>query len=457
MFGEISPHEWGQKQDNVLRARLLTKINTALEKRLPERRLFLKSDSGTRFVRLTPATQALGLVGSMGVVAWTIIASSILFMHSIGAGSVRDQAQREQYIYEARLNALSQERDHRTQEAVAAQERFSAALTQISAMQSELLALEDRRFELETGVGVIQSTLRTTIKQRDTARANHAALQEEIALGEDARPAAEGSTDDLIGTLDFLTAALNGAADERDQIEKSAAQAFTTVADMEYEAKLVRQRNDRIFNQLEEAVSVSLAPMDKMFRDAGMSPDRMIEQIRRGYNGQGGPLTPLALSTKGERPDADSLRANGILRSMDDINIYRIAAAKAPFALPVKSAFRFTSGFGPRWGRMHNGTDFAAAHGTPIYTTGDGVVIHAGRLSGFGNLVKVQHEFGIVTFYAHMSKIRVAKGQRVSRGDRIGDMGNTGRSTGTHLHYEVRVGGKPVNPMKFIKAARDVF
>lgn len=439
-----------------MRARLLTKVNTALEKRFPERRLFLKSDSGTRFVRLAPTTQALGLVGSMGVVAWTIIASSILFMNSIGAGSVRDQAKREQYIYEARLNALSQERDHRTQEAVAAQERFSAALTQISAMQSELLALEDRRFELETGVGVIQSTLRSTIKQRDAAREKHAALAAEIALGEEA-PAAEGSMEDLIGTLDFLTAALDGAADERDQIEDSAAEAIITVADMEYEAKLVRQRNDRIFNQLEEAVSVSLAPMDKMFRDAGMSPDRMIDQIRQGYNGQGGPLTPLALSTKGERPDADSLRANGILRSMDDINIYRIAAAKAPFALPVKSAFRFTSGFGPRWGRMHNGTDFAAAHGTPIYTTGDGVVIHAGRLSGFGNLVKIQHEFGIVTYYAHMSKIRVAKGQRVSRGDRIGDMGNTGRSTGTHLHYEVRVGGKPVNPMKFIKAARDVF
>lgn len=396
-------------------------------------------------------------MGSASVIAWTIIASSVLFMNSIGSGSVRDQADREQFIYEARLNTLSQERDSRTQDALDAQNRFSAALEQISTMQSDLLALEDRRLELETGVEVIQSTLRTAIQERDAARSETADLSLKLAQGDAATTPDEGPLEDITGTVDFLTAALDNAADERDGIVESASSALTTIEELEFEALLTQQRNDRIFSQLEDAVSVSLAPMDKMFRDAGLSPDRMIDQIRAGYTGQGGPLTPLTFSTKGERPDADSLRANSILRSMDDINIYRIAATKAPFALPLKSAFRFTSGFGPRWGRMHNGTDFAASHGTPIYTTGDGVVISAGWLSGYGNLVKVQHEFGIVTYYAHMSKIHVSKGQRVSRGDKLGAMGSTGRSTGTHLHYEVHVGGKPVNPMKFIKAASDVF
>ena len=143
-----------------------------------------------------------------------------------------------------------------------------------------------------------------------------------------------------------------------------------------------------------------------------------------------------------------------LVRSTRYENAYR---GKAPFASPLKDAFRFTSGFGYRWGRLHAGTDFAAPHGTAIYATADGVVTHAGWSSGYGRLVKIQHEFGIETRYAHQSKIRVKVGQRVSRGDRIGDMGNTGRSTGTHLHYEVRVGGKPVNPMTYIKAANDVF
>ena len=179
--------------------------------------------------------------------------------------------------------------------------------------------------------------------------------------------------------------------------------------------------------------------------------------MRRDYSGQGGPLTPITFSTKGAPLDSASRRANGIIDRLDQMNLYRIAAQKAPFALPVKDNFRFTSGFGPRWGRMHNGSDFAGPKGTPIYATADGVVTYAGRLSSFGNFVRIQHEFGIETSYAHQSKLRVKVGQRVSRGDRIGDMGTTGRSTGNHLHYEVRVGGEPVNPMTFIKAARNVF
>jgi len=125
--------------------------------------------------------------------------------------------------------------------------------------------------------------------------------------------------------------------------------------------------------------------------------------------------------------------------------------------MPVNEGVRLTSGFGQRWGRLHAGTDFAGAHGTPIMATADGVVSHAGWQSGYGRLVKIEHAFGIETRYAHMSRIRVKPGQRVSRGDRIGDMGNTGRSTGTHLHYEVRVDQKAINPMTYIKAAKNVF
>ena len=99
----------------------------------------------------------------------------------------------------------------------------------------------------------------------------------------------------------------------------------------------------------------------------------------------------------------------------------------------------------------------AAPVGTPIYAAGDGVVTYAGWSSGYGRLVKIQHEFGIETRYAHQNLLRVKVGDRVSRGQRIGDMGNSGISTGSHLHYEVRVDGEPVNAMTYIRAGQDVF
>nr|WP_174822911.1 M23 family metallopeptidase [Ruegeria arenilitoris] len=434
------------------------KLHSLLERHFPERRVFLKSDNDTRFIRLSSETQIVAALGVSIMVGWTAVATAILLMDSIGSGNFREQAKRDQATYQERLNILSQERDARAQEALAAHARFNSALQQISAMQSELLESENRRRELETGIEVIQTTLRSTMKQREEARAQLAELQEKsdgasVAMFASAAPA----------QIEFMADALTRTAQQRDQIATDAQAALDQRDELELEILLMQERNDEIFRQLEEAMVISVEPLDKMFREAGMPTDRMLDEVRRGYSGMGGPLTPISFSTRGEELSADEVRANQLLQQMDQLNLYRIAAEKAPFATPVKSAFRFTSGYGyrrdPKTGgrRMHKGTDFAAPTGTDIFATADGVVTHAGWQSGYGRLVKIKHAFGVETLYAHNSKIRVKVGQRVSRGDHIADMGNSGRSTGTHLHYEVRVNGKPVNPMDFIKAANNVF
>ncbi|SLN46580.1 Murein DD-endopeptidase MepM [Roseovarius albus] len=440
-----------------MRTRLAIKFNTLLERHFPERRVFLKSDTDTRFIRLRPASQLIAFAGTSAIVAWAIVATAILLMDSIGSGNFREQAKRDQLTYEQRLNALAQERDARAAEAIAAQQRFNSALEQISTMQTELLDSETRRHELETGIEIIQGTLRQAMNERDDARSEADELS--VALNSAGNIAGEdGNTASDNQEIAFLTAALQDTAYERDQITENAQSALIEADEMATQIQLMKDKNDLIFRQLEEAMTVSVEPLEKMFSAAGMNTDNMLKSVKRGYSGHGGPMMPLSFSSRGSEPaDEDALRANRILNQMDRLNLYRIAAQKAPFALPVKGAFRFTSGFGYRWGRMHSGSDFAAPHGTPIYATADGVVIQAGWQSGYGRLVKIQHEFGIETRYAHNSKIYVKKGQRVSRGQKIAAMGNTGRSTGTHLHYEVRVGGKAVNPMIYIKAAKDVF
>lgn len=121
--------------------------------------------------------------------------------------------------------------------------------------------------------------------------------------------------------------------------------------------------------------------------------------------------------------------------------------------------FRYTSPFGVRIdpfthsASMHPGIDMAAPTGTPVYASADGVVSRAERTGGYGNLVQLEHGKGLETRYGHLSRVVVRDGQHVHRGELVGLIGSTGRSTGSHLHYEVRIDGRAVNPMPFLQVS----
>jgi murein DD-endopeptidase MepM/ murein hydrolase activator NlpD len=118
------------------------------------------------------------------------------------------------------------------------------------------------------------------------------------------------------------------------------------------------------------------------------------------------------------------------------------------FIWPVSGTV--VSGFGMRWGRMHEGIDITAPSGTAIWAAADGTVIHSGWLGGYGNLVVVDHGNGLATAYAHASAIFVGVGQHVSQGESIALVGSTGNSSGPHLHFEVRVNGQAVDPLFYL-------
>ncbi|QBX35217.1 M23 family peptidase [Paracoccus liaowanqingii] len=423
---------------------VMDRLNASLEKWLPEQRLFLRSDDTTRFVRLRPLTQAVGISGITLIFGWTLVASSFLVIDAVGSGQSRDQIQRSQAAFEERLELLQAERDARAAEALAAQSRFAVALEQVSQMQTQLLSSEESRREMETGLAAVQSTLRDTLADRDPVLAT-------------AAPDAPDRAEEFSVALDILSGELRSAADQRVEAEHDAESARLTAQELTVERDQILARNDEILSQLESAVTVSVAPLDEVFRNVGMNPDDVLRTIRSGYSGQGGPLTPMSYSTRGNAALSEGeTKARQIIVTLDQMNTYRIAIEKLPLAMPVTQNFRYTSGFGRRWGRMHQGIDMAGPVGTPIHTTGDGVVTFAGRSGAYGNLIKISHELGTETRYAHLNRIHVKVGDRVSQGERIGDMGNTGRSTGPHLHYEVRMNGRAVDPMSFIKAADNV-
>ena len=127
-------------------------------------------------------------------------------------------------------------------------------------------------------------------------------------------------------------------------------------------------------------------------------------------------------------------------------------APEAKQALYVRPGLgRLTSSYGRRWGRLHAGIDLASGVGSPIRAVTHATVLSAGWEGGYGRCVRLVHGDGTVTVYGHLSAITVNKGERVAAGERIGREGNTGQSTGPHLHFEVRINGTPVNPVSWLR------
>lgn len=177
--------------------------------------------------------------------------------------------------------------------------------------------------------------------------------------------------------------------------------------------------------------------------------------------GVGGPseLDPTVEISELQRQIDDLRSAIDLRRESQEevqgfLNDQRSLTSATPTGWPTKGWL--TSSFGMRKSpftgknKMHEGLDIAASTGTSVYATADGIVSRAQTVSGYGKLVVIDHGYGYRTYYAHNSKLYVKVGQRVKAGDKISAVGNTGSSTGSHLHYEVRLNGVPLNPNKFL-------
>ena len=173
--------------------------------------------------------------------------------------------------------------------------------------------------------------------------------------------------------------------------------------------------------------------------------------------GRGGPFIPMRNANVARENPREALYAT--MRRWNDLVV---AMGKLPLAAPVEN-MRISSTFGRRRdpinrrSAMHAGLDFAGSYNAPVLATGGGVVTFANRNGRYGKLVQIDHGQGFVTRYAHLAEISVKAGQEVERGTQVGLVGSTGRSTGPHLHYELRVGNQPRDPLKFIEVGKNVF
>jgi murein DD-endopeptidase MepM/ murein hydrolase activator NlpD len=215
----------------------------------------------------------------------------------------------------------------------------------------------------------------------------------------------------------------------------------------------IDQRQRRFATLLTRAVDRRADRTAAAIRSLGLNPDKLVRTAARA---QGGPFVPW-------RGDKDTMPGEfeKLADALSRMEFLEASLMTIPSGLPTTAPMQ-SSSYGYRrepfngHAAFHAGIDYPGNRGQAILAAAAGKVSFVGQRSGYGNVVEVNHGNGLMTRYAHLSGFNARVGQQVNRGEQIARMGSTGRSTGDHLHFEVRRGGEPINPRRFLEAAKDV-
>ncbi len=336
---------------------------------------------------------------------------------------------------------------------------------------------------------------RSSIKEKDRtiarARVERANIGEEMALLKRDLGSFSRSSQELVSKTKMLSDSVTAqtyswttdpVASGNTMFNQGADKLSLRVSYLESRIKQMRDENDRMLLTIRERTGKKIDLFEDIIAMTGLNSDKleaeatakMSSQSNKNASSKGGKVLGEGNTTekgssvvaKKENSGGPFIESNAsidpeLLSSIDRAVLLNSIVDQLPLSTPMRS-YQLTSGFGRRAdpfnGRLaiHPGLDFSGSANSPIMTTNDGKVVFAGRKAAYGNVVDVEHAFGIVTRYAHMSSIKVTEGQNVKKGDVVGTQGSTGRSTGAHLHYEVRINDHPVNPQKFLQAGEYV-
>lgn len=245
------------------------------------------------------------------------------------------------------------------------------------------------------------------------------------------------------------------AASERDELKAQLAQMQNTMEELRNAEMEVFEKMKAITSKEVQKIKSAFTEINVPLKKQGLYFNALANSKKDG--GKGGPYVPDLKAVIKDRQMNEKVAS--IYKNIDDLAYYKEVIQYVPIGKPVWS-YWVTSPFGSRPDPFqnkkayHKGVDMASRTGNKIKTQAKGKVIRAEYASGYGNLVVVDHGNGFTTKYAHMNKIYVKKGDHVDYNDTLGEVGNTGRSTGPHLHYEVLYRGRAVDPMPFIKAKK---
>jgi murein DD-endopeptidase MepM/ murein hydrolase activator NlpD len=468
----------------------LERVWAWLHRTFPERQIYIRSDGRVQFFTFGPSLQATMAGLALIFLGWVAFATvNVVFKDRIIAAKDH-RFQQMQSAYENRLGDLQISYDDLNGALVGAEDKFKSTADALTAKQNAITGFLSRKTQVEASIGSHGPEIPLAAGQARADHADSGVAADSVGftgIPADTDDAGDSSLSVMPGPVapqprvekPSKASQLNGAWTKIEkfasallvrrgpspmQISAAYAQhpALNMLAAQTARVAALGSAETQMMGQTEIALNGDVGLLRSVIKRTGINPDQFLHRAQAN-DGVGGPEIPLdQVHMEGADPKfADAyLRAGAVL---DELNNLSSEMAHIPLTTPVTgAAFDRSSGFGARvdpfTGRyaFHPGVDFAGPWGAAVTATAPGKVVFAGNRGGYGNMVEIDHGFGIHTRYGHLSKITVAMGALVGKGSLVGRVGSTGRSTGPHVHYEVWYDDKVRNPNSFIEAGRHV-
>lgn len=451
-----------------------------LRETFPERQIYIRSEGYVQFFTFGPLLQAVLASCTVMFLGWVAFASvNVLFKDRIIAAKEKHFHQM-QTAYEDRVSGLQLSYDEVNSALVASDDRFRAVAGELEAKQNAIISFLDRKRQVDSALAASAKSVMQAEGNQPGGQNRPAAGQQTGGQDEDGfsfpqqqitqpqRPPQKTRRASFLnfgGSVGRWAGAFFNGRNARKPAADIAIRhpALKNLAGDTDRVQRIGVEETRLMARAETEAASGVRDIQSLLRRAGINADQYVSRVQSAH-GMGGPEIPIDPERAPGVSDTRFQQAYGQAHgTLDQLDRYLVALSHIPLTTPVVGGqFENSSPFGARvdpiTGRyaFHPGIDFSGPYGSLIRATAPGVVVSAYFNGAYGNMVEINHGYGVHTKYGHMSAILVRPGTKVQKGSPIGRLGSTGRSTGPHVHYEVWYDGTLRNPRNFIEAGRYV-
>ncbi len=415
------------------------------DKHFPERQLVLRTDGDVKYFCISKRFQMSVSAGILAFLTWSAFTSTTHFMHDSELLAKDKEILSVQVAYRSLLSEVTEY-----------QSKFTNISNELEANHSKLVASLDQNI-LEN-----KDRLVSAEAARKEAQVARRQLNSQLHSIEESMRELANRNYSLKGDLSLKEMDLQTALAERNTARLQKQRIEGKLRAAEIKMAHLNQSQEELIKRVSDQASEEIAYIENILTIAGLDPDKMLSNMDQDTTASGGPFIAATGKASDEMPAPEEIQLNAIDRHLARWQGLQGIRQSLPLAQPL-DYYYISSRYGKRrdpvnkrWA-VHYGLDMAASKKSPVYVTAPGKVTFVGWKGNYGNFIMVDHGNGIETRYGHLHKTLVKKGDTVDYRTKIGLVGSTGRSTGAHLHYEVRVNGTNVDPFKFIKAGRNVF